>query len=125
MHSFGRILARGTGYSMAGAMVIVALLGLGFSQRAWAQDALVQKGQQVYAARKCSMCHSVAGKGNPKGSLDGVGAKWTADEIRQWIVNWKEMAAKHNATRKPPMTDYSKLPKEDVDALVAYMQTLR
>ena len=94
-------------------------------QVASAQDALVQKGQQVYDAKKCSMCHSVAGKGNPKGSLDHVGAKWTADEIRQWIVNWKEMATKYQATRKPPMTDFSKLPKGDVDALVAYLQTLK
>lgn len=94
-------------------------------QVASAQDALVEKGQQVFTAKKCSMCHSVAGKGNPKGSLDGVGAKWKADEIRQWIVNSKEMAAKHQATRKPPMLDFSKLPKGDVDALVAFLQTLK
>lgn len=110
---------------MSRTILMLALLGLAFPLGAWAQDAQVEKGQQVYAARKCSMCHSVAGKGNPKGSLDGVGAKWTADEIRQWIVNWKEMAAKHHATRKPPMTDFSKLPKGDVEALVAFLQTLK
>ncbi len=90
-----------------------------------AQDALAQRGQQVFAAQKCSMCHSVAGKGNPKGSLDGVAAKFTADELRQWIVNWKDMAAKYKATRQPKMPDFSKLPKGDVDALVAYLQTLK
>ncbi|MDO8794554.1 MAG: cytochrome c [Vicinamibacterales bacterium] len=110
---------------MSRTILMLTLLGLASSQTARAQDALVQQGQQVYAARKCSMCHSVAGKGNSKGSLDGAGAKWKADEIRQWIVNWKEMAAKHQATRKPPMTDFSKLPKGDVDALVAYIQTLK
>ncbi len=91
---------------------------------AGAQD-LVKKGQEVYAAQKCVLCHSIAGKGNPKGSLDGVGSKWNADEIREWIVNWKAMAAKHNATRKPPMKDFSALPKADVDGLVAYLQTLK
>ena len=35
------------------------------------------------------------------------------------------MAEKHNATRKPPMRDFSALPAADVDALVAYLQTLR
>jgi hypothetical protein len=35
------------------------------------------------------------------------------------------MAAKHKATRKPPMKDYSALAKADVDALVAYLQTLK
>ena len=31
------------------------------------------------------------------------------------------MTAKTNATRKPPMRAYPNLPKEDLDALVAYM----
>ena len=84
-----------------------------------AQD--IKKGEQVYAAQKCAMCHSVAGKGQTKGPLDGVGSKLTADEIRQWIVNPADMTKKHNATRKPPMRAYPNLPKEDLDALVAFM----
>jgi mono/diheme cytochrome c family protein len=88
-----------------------------------AQDA--EKGLQVFTAQKCSLCHAVAGKGNPKGPLDGVGAKYKADELRQWIVDAKGMTAKANATRKPPMKDFSALPKADVDALVAYLSTLK
>ena len=38
---------------------------------AHAQD-LAAAGQKVYETQKCSLCHSVAGKGNAKGSLDGV-----------------------------------------------------
>ncbi len=79
------------------------------------------RGAAVYAAQKCSMCHSLEGKGQAKGPLDGVGSKLSADEIRQWIVNPAEMTAKTNATRKPPMRAYPNLPKEDLDALVAYM----
>ena len=38
------------------------------------QDAaLVKKGQDVYAAQKCSTCHSIAGKGGKQSPLDGVG----------------------------------------------------
>ena len=52
-----------------------------------AQDAaLVKKGQEVYAAQKCSICHAIAGKGGKTNPLDGVGAKLSADDIRQWIV---------------------------------------
>jgi hypothetical protein len=40
-------------------------------------------------------------------------------------VDAKSMAAAHGATRKPAMKDYSGLAKADVDALVAYLQTLR
>ena len=60
-----------------------------------AQDAAqVKNGQEVYAAQKCSMCHSIAGKGSKTNPLDGVGAKLSADDIRQWIVNPAEMTAK-------------------------------
>ena len=106
-------------------VLAATLCGVVSAQAASAQDALVQKGQQVFAAQKCTMCHAVAGKGNSKGPLDGVGAKWKADEIRQWVVNAKEMADKHKATRTPAMKDFSGLPKTDVDALVAYLQTLK
>ena len=91
---------------------------------AGAQDARIEKGNQVYTAQKCQACHSVAGVGNKKGALDGVGAKLKEDEIRQWIVAAPEMAAKAKADRKPPMKAYM-LPKEDVDALVAYMASLK
>jgi len=84
-----------------------------------------EDGAKVYAAQKCSLCHSIAGKGNPKGALDGVGARLTPDEMRQWLTSPKEMAARHNASRKPPMKSFAALPKGDLDALVAYLQTLK
>ena len=87
---------------------------------AFAQGA-AEKGAAVYAAQKCMTCHSIAGKGQAKGPLDGVGTKLTADEIRAWIVTPAEMTKKANATRKPPMRAYASLPKEDLDALVAFL----
>ena len=80
-----------------------------------------EKGAAVYAAQKCATCHILDGKGQAKGPLDGVGSKLTADEIRAWIVTPAEMTKKTNATRKPPMRAYASLPKEDLDALVAFM----
>jgi mono/diheme cytochrome c family protein len=99
-------------------------LCIGMAAVAAAQDAKVAKGQQLYTDQKCSLCHSIAGKGNAKGSLDGVGTKLTADEIRSWISDAKGMTAKTKATRKPEMKAYT-LPKDDVDALVAYLSTLK
>jgi len=91
------------------------------------QDAAaVEKGKAVYAAQKCSMCHAIAGKGGKQSPLDGVGAKLSADDIRQWIVDPKAAAAKHKSTKKPPMpAKYNKLAAADLDALVAYMQSLK
>jgi mono/diheme cytochrome c family protein len=88
-------------------------------------SAQADKGAQVFAAQKCSMCHAVAGKGNAKGPLDGVGAKYSAADLKEWIVNAKVMMEKTKATRKPPMRDFSTLPAADVDALVAYLRTLK
>ena len=91
-----------------------------------AQDAeKAKRGEAVYAEQKCSLCHSIAGKGNAKGSLDGVGKKLSAEDIKQWIVNPKEMTAKTKSERKPPMKAYPNLPAADVDAVVAYLQTLK
>jgi mono/diheme cytochrome c family protein len=93
---------------------------------AYAQDAAaIKRGEAVYAAQKCSVCHSVAGKGNKRGALDKVGSKLSADEIHQWIIAAPEMTAKTKATRKPLMKAYTTLSKDDLDALVAYMQSLK
>jgi mono/diheme cytochrome c family protein len=101
----------------------LALLLL-FAPLASAQSA-VEKGKQVYADQKCSICHSIAGTGNKKGPLDAVGAKLSAADIRNWITNAPDMAAKAKADRKPPMKAYSTLAKDDVDGLVAYLASLK
>jgi mono/diheme cytochrome c family protein len=86
----------------------------------------VKKGEAVYAAQKCSLCHAIAGKGKAANPLDGVGAKLSADDIKQWITHPKEMTAKAKSTKKPPMpAKYGSLPAADLDALVAYLASLK
>jgi mono/diheme cytochrome c family protein len=104
-------------------MIIVGVLGAGPGLRAG--QATAAAGEKVFAAQKCSICHSIAGKGNKNGPLDDVGAKLSAADIRAWIVNAPEMAKKANSTKKPPMKSFASLPAADVDALVAYLQTLK
>ena len=109
----------------ARAVAIVTLL-LGATQGVAAQDkAHIERGMKVYADQKCSACHSIAGKGNQKGALDDVGSRLTTDEIRAWIVSPAEMTKKRKAERKPPMRPYANLAKEDLDAIVAYMASLK
>lgn len=105
---------------LGGFAAVAVAIGVG-SASAQAAPAPADKGVAVYAAQKCSMCHSLDGKGQAKGPLDGVGKKMSADDIRKWIVTPAEMTAKANATRKPVMRAYPNLPKEDLDALVAYL----
>jgi mono/diheme cytochrome c family protein len=91
-----------------------------------AQDsAQVAAGQKAFMSNKCAICHSIAGQGNKNGSLDGVGTKLSANEIRQWLMNAPEMAAKIKAERKPVMKVYATLPKDEIDGLVAYLSSLK
>ena len=99
-------------------------LCVGLAATVAAQDAKVAKGEKLFVDQKCTLCHSVGDKGNKKGPLDGVATKLKADEIREWITDAKGMTAKTKATRKPEMKAYT-LPKDDVDALVAYLATLK
>jgi len=110
----------------ASVCVAIAMVVLAASSASAGQGA-ADKGAAVYAAQKCSMCHSVAGKGG-KLALDGAGSnlsKLSAADITEWIVKPAEAAKKHASTAKPPMRAYASLPKEDLDNLVAYMVSLK
>ncbi len=107
-----------------GMAALTAVLVAGAPRLASAQD--VKQGEQVYNAQKCQVCHSIAGKGSKTNPLDGVGSKLSAEDTRQWILEPIEMAKKVQSTKKPPMAKrYDKLPAADIDALVAYMQSLK
>ena len=72
------------------------------------------------------MCHQIAGRGNSRFPLDGVGGKLTRDQIRRWITNTAEM--ENALPRLPPVRMSARkyrLSKADLDALVAYLKTLR
>jgi mono/diheme cytochrome c family protein len=101
------------------AVAIASVVGVG---NVLAQDS--SQGATVFIDQKCSLCHSIGGKGNAKGPLDDVGSKLSADDIRAWITDSKGMTAKTKPTRKPEMRAYS-LPKADVDALVTYLSGLK
>ena len=105
--------------------VAMALVAGGVSPGFGQEAQKIDHGKQVYSEQKCKLCHSVAGEGNAKGSLDGVGSKLSRDEIKEWIVKPQEMTAKSKATRKPPMKAYPKLSAEDLEAIVSYMESLK
>jgi mono/diheme cytochrome c family protein len=99
--------------------VAIGIAVLLAAARAMAEDK-VQQGAALFASQKCTMCHSVAEKGNKKGPLDDVGGKLKADDIRAWLTEPEAMREKTKATRTPAMKD-PKLGKDQVDALVAFL----
>ena len=115
------------GVAIVTGVLIVALAGVfaWLQQPAWAaagqagEAALVERGIVVYREQMCQACHSIDGVGSRRSPLDGVGARLETEALRKWIVTPREMNPK---VRKPA---YDRLPKGDVDALVAYMKSLR
>jgi mono/diheme cytochrome c family protein len=87
----------------------------------------VAAGKKLYETMKCGTCHLAEGKGNKKLPLDGISKKMTTAEIRMWIASPAEMEAK--LPKKPAVKMSSmmktKLNDADVDALVAYVQSLK
>jgi len=101
--------------------VAVTVFGVGLG----AQDAKkVAMGKDLYQKYACEKCHQIAGKGSKISPLDGVGTKMTADEIKQWIKDPDSMTAK---LAKKPAAKMKKIemPDPEVDAIVAYLQTLK
>ena len=99
--------------------VLIMGLAAGAAAPLMADDAAVTKGKAVFEAQKCTMCHSVEGKGNKNKPLDGVGSTLKPEEIKKWISTPKEMKA------DTKMKAYPSLPAEDLDALVAYVSSLK
>ena len=107
-------------------VLVCGIVVMGLAGPVLAQDAkAIERGKAVFTEQKCSLCHAVAGKGNAKGPLDEIGSQLTADQIRQWLLTPKEMAEKEKKTRTPAMKPFTSLAKADLDALVAYLQTLK
>jgi mono/diheme cytochrome c family protein len=105
---------------------VVGLAIIATASSAPAQTAdQIARGAKAFGEQKCSMCHAIAGKGNAKGALDDVGARLSGAEIREWLVDPDTMRTKAHAERKPLMKSFAKLSKDDLDGLVAYLQSLK
>lgn len=51
-----------------------------------ADSAADEAGRRAFAEMNCTMCHSLAGHGNPASRLDGVGERLDRAAIRAWTV---------------------------------------
>lgn len=100
-------------------LLVILMNAWGGGVIAQSDEAHVRRGAEVYRAQKCQACHSIAGVGNRRYPLDGVGSKLTQEDIRKWIVAPRDMNPKVSKRA------YDKLPKADLEALVTYLKSLR
>lgn len=92
---------------------------------ATAPSGVAEAGRAVFEAQGCAMCHAVAGKGNPRSPLDGVGARHDAAVLRDWTLATGSAEAALSTRAKVVKEDYRELPLAELDALIAYLQSLR
>lgn len=105
---------------MRSLMTLVVVSGLGFAGSALAADAV--KGKQVFesATPKCAGCHTAA-----KNPLAKAGAENTEAELKAWLRTPKEQMAKENKKGMMPAYSAEKISDADLDALVAYLATMK
>ena len=84
----------------------------------------IAAGRSVLEVQSCLGCHSIAGEGNPRFPLDGVGKRRTAEAIRHWIFASIELKDQLPAGTFQVKQAYRHLPTEDIDALVFYLQSI-
>lgn len=88
-----------------------------------AEDAaLIEKGKAVFASAKppCKTCHN-----DKKNSLADYGSRGTAEEIEAWLRTPKEMLEKTGKKGPKPAFSPEKLSEEDLEALTAYLLSLK
>ncbi len=88
------------------------------------QNKQIAAGRHVYQQQGCARCHAIAGKGNPRIPLDGVGKKHDAKEMHDWITGSDRLQDALPAYALRTKQAYKKLPEKDMDVLVIYMQSL-
>lgn len=86
---------------------------------------LVARGGAIYEELACSRCHSVAGRGNPRSSLDTVGSRRSRSEIRAWLTAEQSVRDRLSRSVVRAKEGFAELPADELDALVEYLSSLR
>jgi len=103
--------------SIQTAILLILLLTVAFALPAFASDTAA--GKKLVATNGCTGCHVVEGKGGKVGpSLDGVGKLLDEDKIMQKLLDPKA------SNPKSIMPSYSRLSKEDLEAIAEYLEYL-
>lgn len=87
--------------------------------------ALLARGRDVVEANDCLMCHSIAGEGSPRSPLDGVGARLSEAEILHFAIADESVQENLAPRAIKAKRGYADLPREDLQAMVAYLASLK
>ena len=84
----------------------------------------IERGRHVYGEECCASCHALAGAGNPRNPLDGVGGRRTRAELFEWVTGTGLAADQLSPAVVRRKARYRELAQADLDALMAYLASL-
>lgn len=84
-----------------------------------------EAGREVYRQQACARCHSIAGEGNPRNPLDGVGDVYSREEIREWITAGNSLRDELPEYLIELKQKYRNLNADELESLTTYIQSLR
>ncbi|ODU47987.1 cytochrome c [uncultured Aquimonas sp.] len=90
-----------------------------------ADAALLARGREVVLTNDCLMCHSIAGEGSPRSPLDGVGSRLSETEILHFAIADESVQDDLSPRAIKAKRDYAELPQEDLQAMAAYLASLK
>ncbi len=82
----------------------------------------IDAGRLVYEQQGCVFCHSIAGAGNPRNPLDGVGLRRTSEEIRDRIIGADSLLGVIPERALKFKRSYRELNDDDLNNLIIYLQ---
>jgi mono/diheme cytochrome c family protein len=105
------------------AVILLAVLTLAPGRD---QTSRAETGRRLYERAKCATCHQIAKRGNSRYPLDGVAARLAARDLRRWLTEPDRMEAALPSMPALRMSTMKyRFDEAELDALVAYLQTLK
>jgi cytochrome c2 len=86
-------------------------------------DASSEAGRRAFDKLNCGMCHSIGGRGNTDGPLDGIGARRDRAAIREWATGTGAARDELPASIVRRKARYANDP--DLETVVDYLSRLK
>ncbi len=101
-------------------LIVVVAGMLAWTASVQAADTAAGKAVFDNAKPACKTCHT-----ETRNSLAKAGANNTAEELKAWVRTPKEMMTKKGKTGMMPAFSAEKISNADLDALVAYLASMK
>lgn len=105
--------------------MVAAQTPLPGNEKKTAQPPATEAGRTIFESRNCGTCHSVAGTGNPRNPLDGVGSRLNVEQLRDWTTGTGSASNSLSAGVRGRKARYLEMSEAEMEALLHYLSALK